>query len=76
MGGGGGGVGGGGVDGWSYNVNDFVFVFHTQVELFCVHYLFCVCTILMLVFHIMLVLLLMLIDSVIKTWHTQGNDEE
>jgi hypothetical protein len=74
--GGGGGGGGGGVGGWSYNINDLIFVFHTQVELFCVHYLFCVCTILMLVFHVMLVFLLMIIGSVIKTWHMQENDEE
>jgi hypothetical protein len=68
--------GSGGVGGLSYNINDFVFVFHTQVELFCVHYLFYFCTILMLVFHIILVLLLMIISSVIKTWHRQGNDGE
>jgi len=33
----GGGGGGGGVCGWRYNIYDFVYVFHTLVELFCVH---------------------------------------
>jgi hypothetical protein len=31
------GGGGGGVGGWRYNIYDFVFVFHTLVELFCMN---------------------------------------
>jgi hypothetical protein len=71
-----GGGGDGGVGGWSYNINDFIIVFHSRVELFFVQKLFYVCTVLMLVLHFMLLLLLVIIGSVIKSWHAQGNYEE